>query len=187
MTMTEPTAPHSAVPLLVLASVYGALLLVALALTAIDAREHRLPNRIVFPTTIGVVALGMLDALWRGNATTLNRALLGGCVLMGGYFLLSRGPRVPRDAGRASPSGMGAGDVKLAFPLGVVLAWHGWVPLIIATVSAFVIAGASVAMSIACGRANRNSLIAFGPFMLMGAVLGVASAHETVAAAIVGI
>lgn len=182
MTMVEP-----AVPTVALAAVYGGLFLIALALTAIDAREHRLPNRIVIPTAIGVVVLCVVDTIWRRDIETLTRALLGGGVLMGGYFLLYRGPAVRVEAGGMSASGMGAGDVKLAFPLGVVLAWHGWVPLMIATVSAFLLAGATVTVSLVRGRAHAKSLIAFGPFMLMGAVLGVASTHETIAATIVGV
>lgn len=176
-----------AVPAAPLAVAYGGLLGIALTLTAIDAREHRLPNRIVFPTTAAVIMLCLGDGLWRGSTVALTRALLGGLILMGSYFLLYRGPARTREVGQASASGMGAGDVKLAFPLGIVLAWHGWVPLLVGAVSAFVLAGASVLVAILFGRAHRGSLIAFGPFMLMGAVLGVASAHETFAATIVGL
>ncbi len=177
----------ASVPTAVLVVVYCGLFVVALILTEIDTREHRLPNRIVFPTALAVVFLCFADAIWRGDVATLTRSLLGGWVLLGGYWLLYRGPTAHAESGATNARGMGGGDVKLAFPLGMVLAWHGWVPLLVGTMSAFVLAGTWAVSAMVFGRANRDTLIAFGPFMMMGAVIGVATAHETSIATIVGV
>src|SRR5690606_30754494 len=98
---------HAAAVLLVHAVLAG----VGLWLVIVDARTHRLPNRIVLPALGALVVLVLIEAVVTGETERMLRALLGGLAL--GVFyatlhLLSR-------------QGMGGGDVKLAAVIGVVL------------------------------------------------------------------
>lgn len=143
--------------------VHAALIGIGGWLVVIDARTHRLPNRIVLPTLASLIALAAVDALATGEGGALVRALLG-MVILGGFYAVLRG---------ISRAGMGGGDVKLAAVIGLVLGWHGWQALLIGAVMAFVL-GALYALSlILLRRADRSTRIAFGPWMIAGAFLGV--------------
>lgn len=143
--------------------VHGALLGVGGWLVVIDARTHRLPNRIVLPTLAALLLLVTVDAVATGRPEPMIRALLGG-VLLGGFYLVLRA---------ISRAGMGGGDVKLAAVIGLLLAWHGWTALALGTASAFVLGALYALVLMALRRADRATRIAFGPWMIAGAVLGV--------------
>ena len=132
-------------------------------LLIIDARTHRLPNRIVLPMLGGVLMLVIIDALVRGEAASLIRAAVG-MLILGGFYTVMRA---------ASRGGIGGGDVKLAAVIGLVLGWHGWQALAIGAAPAFVLAALYALVLMALRRANRSTRIAFGPWMIIGAVLGV--------------
>lgn len=133
-------------------------------LLVIDAQTHRLPNRIVLPTLAASLALVGVDAL----VTQRGGALVGafaGMLLLGGFYLVLRA---------MSRGGIGGGDVKLAALIGLVLGWHGWQVLMIGAASAFVLGAVYALVLMAIRRANRSTRIAFGPWMIIGAVLGIA-------------
>jgi leader peptidase (prepilin peptidase)/N-methyltransferase len=143
--------------------VHVALIGIGCLLVVIDVRSHRLPNRIVLPTLGALVVLSVADAMITGAYEQVTRAGVG-MLLLGGFYaglrLLSR-------------SGMGGGDVKLAAVIGLLLGWHGWYSLLLGATTAFVL-GAFFALVLMIARqANRSTRIAFGPWMIMGAVLGV--------------
>lgn len=142
---------------------HGALLGIGGWLTVVDARTHRLPNRIVLPTLVIVLALAGVDAAATGQASALIRALLG-MVILGGFYA------VLRLRGR---EGMGGGDVKLAAVIGVVLGWHGWQQLAVGAASAFVLGALYATALIVLRRANGSTRIAFGPWMIIGAAVGI--------------
>lgn len=132
-------------------------------LIVIDARTHRLPNRIVLPTLAVLIVLAALDALVAGQGIAFLRALLG-MVILGGFYAVLRG---------ISRAGMGGGDVKLAAVIGFVLGWHGWQSLAIGAASAFVLGALYALVLILLRRADGATRIAFGPWMIAGALLGV--------------
>ena len=132
------------------------------SLIVIDARTHRLPNRIVLPTLAALIVLGALDALATGESTPFLRALLG-MVILGGFYAVLRG---------ISRAGMGGGDVKLAAVIGLVLGWHSWPALAIGAASAFVLGALYALVLILLRRADGATRIAFGPWMIVGALLG---------------
>ncbi|WP_091037384.1 prepilin peptidase [Microbacterium oxydans] len=132
-------------------------------LIVIDARTHRLPNRIVLPTLAALIVLGALDVLVTGHSIAFLRALLG-LVILGGFYAVLRG---------ISRAGMGGGDVKLAAVIGFVLGWHGWQSLAIGAASAFVLGALYALVLILLRRADGATRIAFGPWMIAGALLGV--------------
>lgn len=131
-------------------------------LIVIDARTHRLPNRIVLPTLLGVLLMVIIDAATGSDTRTLIRALLGGLIL-GGFYAVLR---------LLSPEGMGGGDVKLALVIGLVLGWHGWQALAVGAASAFVLGALYALVLISLRRADGSTRIAFGPWMIVGAVVG---------------
>lgn len=141
-----------------------ALAVIGIRLIVIDARTHRLPNRIVLPTLGAVVLLVVLEGVLTGDGERMLRSLLGGLAL-GGFYALMR---------LMSRQGMGGGDVKLAAVIGVVLGWHGWVTLMLGAMAAFVLGALYALALMAMRRANRSTRIAFGPWMIVGAVLAIA-------------
>ena len=88
-------------------------------LSAIDVREHRLPNRIVYPLTVAVAALLVVAAVGDDDGSALGRALLAGAVAVAAFAGLHL----------ASPRSLGLGDVKLVGVLGMALGWLAWAAL----------------------------------------------------------
>jgi len=143
--------------------VHGLLLGVGTWLIVIDVRTHRLPNRIVLPTLVSLIGLGAIDALCTGESGPFLRALLG-MLLLGCFYAVLRA---------ISRAGMGGGDVKLAAVIGLVLGWHGWQALAVGAAAAFVLGALYALMLILLRRADGSTRIAFGPWMIAGALLGV--------------
>jgi leader peptidase (prepilin peptidase) / N-methyltransferase len=81
------------------------------------------------------------------------------------------------------PAGMGGGDVKLSFLLGMFLGYlDGWGVVLVGMFLSFVLGGVIgvVAMSITGG--GRKMQIPFGPFLALGTVLGVFVGHAILTA-----
>ncbi|WP_217184356.1 A24 family peptidase [Streptomyces sp. AC495_CC817] len=146
--------------------VHAVLLGVGAALVVIDARTHRLPNRIVLPTLGALAGLAVVDAVVTGDAAALVRGAWG-MLILGGFYALLR---------VLSGSGMGGGDVKLAAVIGLLLGWHGWQALAMGAASAFVLAALYALVLIGLRRADGSTRIAFGPWMVAGAIIGIAIA-----------
>lgn len=160
--MPSVSVPYDVVVVLVHIGLTG----IGVWLLVIDARTHRLPNRIVLPTLAALLALVGIDALVTGQSGTLIGAVIGMLVLGGIYAVLRA----------TSRGGIGGGDVKLAAVIGLVLGWHGWQALAVGAASAFVLGALYALVLMAIRRANRSTRIAFGPWMIIGAVLGVVAA-----------
>ncbi|RCG22695.1 prepilin peptidase [Streptomyces reniochalinae] len=136
----------------------------ALLLAAVDLAVMRLPDLLTLPLAAGTAALLGLAALLPGAGGSWRRALLGGLVLAGAFFVLFV----------ISPRAVAFGDVKLALSVGVALGWYGWAVLFAGAFLGFLsAAGYGVALMVT-GRARRGSALAFGPFMVLGAAAGVA-------------
>jgi leader peptidase (prepilin peptidase)/N-methyltransferase len=101
--------------------------------------------------------------VWGADWWSLGRAMLGAAGLYLFYSLL----RLIR------PDGMGGGDVRLSATVGLLLAWCGWWPLLVGGFAAFLLGGVFGLILMARGRAGRRSAIPFGPWMLVGAWVGV--------------
>lgn len=144
-------------------TVHLALFVIACRLVAVDIRTHRLPNRIVLPTLAALIVLGVVDAITVGQSAPLIRAV-SGLLILGGFYATLR---------LLSRDGMGGGDVKLAAVIGLVLGWHSWQALAVGAASAFVL-GAVFSLSLMMlRRADGSTRIAFGPWMIIGALLGI--------------
>jgi leader peptidase (prepilin peptidase) / N-methyltransferase len=136
---------------------------IGIALAMIDIDVKRLPNAIVLPSYLVVAVLLGAAAAVQGEWGTLLRAALAGLALYAFYFLLML----------VYPRGMGFGDVKLAGILGAYLGWLGWGELVVGSFLAFLVGGVFGVALMVVGRAGRKSAIPFGPWMLLGALLGI--------------
>ncbi len=129
----------------------------------IDVERLVLPNRIVYPLTGAVLVLLVLGALGDHDLDALVRALAGGALAFGVLLLLHL----------VSPSGMGFGDVKLAFVLGLALAWLGWGDLVVGFFLSFLY-GAVVSLALVAARVRgRREHVPFGPFLAAGTLTAV--------------
>lgn len=136
---------------------------ISLALAIIDIETHKLPNVIVLPGyAVGVALLGTA-ALLQGDLVGLGRMAAGAGILFFFYFVLAM----------ISPRGMGMGDVKLAGVLGLFLGSLGWGQLAVGAGAAFVLGGLFSIILLITRRAGRKSGIPFGPWMLLGAWVGI--------------
>jgi leader peptidase (prepilin peptidase)/N-methyltransferase len=123
---------------------------VLVAISATDLERQIIPNRIVLPATVVLLAAQtILDPSVEWIAAGLAAAA---------FFLV---------AALAYPGGMGMGDVKLALLLGVVLGRTVAVAVMIGMLSALV---PSVAVIAKYGKAGRKMKIPFGPFLAIGGV-----------------
>lgn len=137
---------------------FSTLALFGVRLAVIDLAELRLPTALVlplYPVTMGIL---ILAAVVDGSYPDLLRATIGMLVLPAAYLA----------AALASGGGVGGGDIRLAGPVGLVLAWESWTAVLVGTAFAFVYANIATLVQITHGRANRHTHVPFGPAMLGG-------------------
>lgn len=139
------------------------LVAVGVALAYIDIDVHRLPDVITLPSYPVVLALLAVAAAGTGDWGSYVRALAGGAALWAFYYVLHK----------VHSRGMGMGDVKLAGLLGLYLAWTGWGAFAVGAFGAFLVGGVYSIGLLVLRRAGRKSGIPFGPWMLVGAALGI--------------
>ena len=163
-----PALPLASAVLVSIACLYLAAVSIALAL--IDLDTHKLPNAIVLPSyVVGIVLFGGASIL-SGNGSGILGGVLGMAALFIPYFVMAL----------VYPAGMGLGDVKLAGVLGLYLGWLGWGAVAVGAFAAFALGGCYAIVLLLLRRADRKSGIPFGPWMLLGAWVGV-FAGETIA------
>ena len=129
-------------------------------LSLIDLDTFLLPNRIVYPlTTVVTVLFGVAGAV-DGGVGDFRRALLCGLVVFAVFLLLHL----------ISPRGMGFGDVKFSFVLGVALGWVSPATAFLGIFMAFLLGSVVGIGLIATKVKTRKDHVPFGPFMALGAV-----------------
>ena len=139
---------------------------VMVALAFIDLDVHRLPDKIQLPAYPILAALLAVCSHLTGDWGALLRAGICGAALWLFYFLLIF----------VLPAGsIGFGDVKLAGLLGMLLGWLTWAHIIIATMATFLIGGVVAAALLVTRRKGRKDEFAYGPSMLLGAVVAIAA------------
>jgi leader peptidase (prepilin peptidase) / N-methyltransferase len=131
-------------------------------LAYVDWRTRLLPTRLIAPSYAVVVASAVLASALSGDWAALGRAGLGWLVAGGLFFALWF----------VYPKGMGYGDVRLSGVLGIALGWLGWAELVVGVYAGFLL-GAVGGGLLALLRVVDRRRYPFGPFMLVGAVVGV--------------
>jgi len=119
--------------------------------TAADLDYRLIPNRVVLPATVLVLAL--MTASDRSPEWALAALAAGGGLLA---------------VALVYPAGMGTGDVKLAFLMGAALG-RGVLPALMLAMLLAVIP--AIALLVRYGRAGRTMGIPFGPFLALGSVV----------------
>lgn len=140
------------------------------AMSFVDARVFRLPDRMMAPTlVVGFAAIGAAAA-GVGEPSRIGGALIGGAAYFTLLFLIHV----------VSPRGMGFGDVKLAFVMGCFLGWsaghHEPFSQMAAEVIALVLAAAMIGsvLGIVIGvgyatiRRSFSAVFPFGPSLATG-------------------
>lgn len=135
-----------------------------LALAAIDADVHRLPNALTLPLIPVQLLLLAGASAATGDGAALRRAalaalLVGGSVLVLAFLLFGRS--------------IGMGDAKLMVSIAAVLGWLSWTHLILGIWLGFVLGGLVALALVLTGRASRGTHLAFGPYLVAGALLAV--------------
>lgn len=133
-----------------------------MALAVNDARTLRLPDSLTGSLAIGGIVLGVFA--WANGAEVSAWLRAGtGTLASGALFLALAWMR---------PGALGLGDVKLATVLGGYLGWFGPGCWVTATILTFLLAGAWATWLVLTGRARGPTSIAFGPFLVAGALTG---------------
>ena len=133
------------------------LVLLLVPVTLIDLDTHTIPNKITYPGF--VVGLALIAVL---ETDSLVENLIASAAAGGFLFV----------AWFAYPRGMGLGDVKLAGVIGILLGWLGWEALAVGAIAVFLLGGIVGIGMLVAGRGRKASL-AFGPWMLAGAWIGI--------------
>jgi leader peptidase (prepilin peptidase)/N-methyltransferase len=124
---------------------------VLVAISATDLERRIIPNRLVLPATVVLLAA---QTVLHPSVEWIVAGLAAAA-----FFLI---------AALAYPGGMGMGDVKLALLLGVVLGRTVPVALMLGMLSALV---PSIVLLAKHGKAGRKMTIPFGPFLALGGVV----------------
>jgi leader peptidase (prepilin peptidase)/N-methyltransferase len=134
-------------------AVAASLAALLVVLSAIDLERRVLPNAIVLPAIAVALPAQLLLSPDRWPEWTL--AAVGAAVLL----------LLPLLAGRA---GVGMGDVKLAFLLGLVLGEAVMLAIVVASLAVLPVA---LALLVRHGGAAMRMGVPFGPFLALGAVV----------------
>jgi len=137
--------------------VLGLVLVAFLVPIALIDLDHRIiPNKLTAPAAVLAIGLGT----WLDPAGEPERLVAGAAA--GGFFLV---------AALVKPGGMGMGDVKLAGVMGLFLG-AAVAPALLVALLAGSVAGAVVVARVGA-RAGRKTTVPFGPFLALGALVGV--------------
>lgn len=141
-----------------------------IAISVIDLEHFIIPNRIVYPAGIASVVLLGIAAFIQHNWGAFGRSLLGALAAFMFFFVLHL----------VSPRGMGFGDVRLSFVLGLFLGWLGWPQLLGGLFAGFLFGAVIGILLIAVGGRDRRQHIPFGPYLAAGTMTFVLAGDQLV-------
>jgi len=124
----------------------------------VDLREHLLPERVLWPISLGTTLLLTAASGWTHDWRRLGVAVAvaAGCFTLFIVLALLAG------------GGLGFGDVQLVTLLGLVAGWDGLGTGMLMLVLAIALAGSVTLVLLLAGRVHRRQPVAFGPFLLVG-------------------
>jgi leader peptidase (prepilin peptidase)/N-methyltransferase len=130
------------------------------ALSIIDLEHFVLPNRIIYPVDGALLVLLAAASALEHDWGAFGRALAGGAAAFAVFFVIHL----------VSPRGMGFGDVRLSFLLGLALGWLGWGEVAGGLFAGFLYGAVIGVALIAVKVKGRKQQIPFGPFLALGAM-----------------
>ncbi len=151
-------------------AVWTALVPVGVALGLIDWRTKLLPTWLIRPTYLVLVPVVVAGTLLFDSPADLLPVLLGWLFAGGLYFLLWF----------VHPRGLGYGDVRLSGILGIALGLVGWSELVFGVWVGFLLGGVG-GILLAALRLVQKRALPFGPFMLLGSVVGLLAGEQAMA------
>lgn len=126
-------------------------MMLLLAISLVDLRQHRIPNRLLALTTLIVAAASLIF-----RQPPPLAAIVGGGLGLAAFLLLAR----------ARPGALGMGDVKLAGVIGLMVGF----PQVIFALLVGMIAAGLVALALSLiRRDDRPSTLAYAPYLALGA------------------
>jgi len=134
----------------IVAAIFSGVLVV---LAAIDLEHRIIPNTIVLPAGVVVLAGNAL-----ADTSSAWEYVISAAVALALASLISL----------ASRGGLGMGDAKLCFLLGAGLGWNVIGALLLASIAAFL---AAVTILVRRGIGARKETFPFGPFLAAGGIL----------------
>jgi leader peptidase (prepilin peptidase) / N-methyltransferase len=140
-----------------------AFVLLLVPVTVIDIDFRIIPNKLMIAGTVAALVILALT-----DPSDIPEHLIA-AIAAGGFLLI---------AAVAYPSGMGMGDVKLAFVMGLFLGREVGVAMLVALV-----AGSAVGMAIMARKGaqeGRKTAIPFGPFLALGGIVGLLAGEPIV-------
>ncbi len=151
---------------------------ILIAVALIDLERGLILNVIVFPSAVAALVLAPfwtelgLSRAFLGNsgmvASFLNSLISGAAAFLIFFVLLL-----------IFPHGMGGGDVKLAGLIGLLV---GFPSFLLALWAAVVTGGIIAILLIALRMKSRKETIPFGPFLVLGALIGLLGGSEVISA-----
>lgn len=144
-----------------------ALAFVAAPITRTDLARHRIPDVL----NAAAFGSGALLLLLPGDPGAYGRAWLAALAVTAALLALAV----------IGPSGLGMGDVKLGPALGLYLGFLGWEAVVVGIFAGFALGALAALVLLARQVIARGSLrgvlqraLPFGPFLLAGALVGLA-------------
>ena len=131
-----------------------------IALAIIDAKTKLLPSYLIKPAYVVLVPVIYLPLVVAQDWETVKRTTLAWLVYGGIFFLMWF----------IYPRGLGYGDVRLAGLLALLLGLVGWAELIVSFYATFLLG--PILMLVLNGFSIRGKQMPFGPFMVLGALIG---------------
>lgn len=132
-------------------------------LSAIDIDTQRVPNKVLYPAgALCAVALG-IPAVADDRLGDLARAGIGAALGFGALFVIHT----------IKPNGLGFGDVRLAFLLGLMLGFQGLGFVAVGLFAGFLLGAVIGSAAIATGHGAFGRRIPFAPYLAAGAIVTV--------------
>jgi len=160
----------AALPSLWMVPAYLVFLWTVILLTVTDLDTKLIPNRILGPATLVGIVLLVGGHFGDTSSGSLVDAAIGGGAYFVAMFVLAFIVR----------GGLGFGDVKLAFLIGVFAGYLSLGHVLVAGVGSFLIGGTVAAFLLITRMRGRKDAIPFGPFMTTAAVVAVFFGQEII-------